>query len=97
MTYTIYQFGPTIHCLIPIHASYAEVEPKGQTDKLSLEQVKDIISHRDLIDITSSKLPGGCANCMSLWLQENETEKIELEDEDTVRVKTSGDGPFICT
>ncbi|XP_062604291.1 arpin-like isoform X1 [Saccostrea cucullata] len=77
-----------------LNSSY-KVEPKGQSDKLSTAQVKDIVCHHVLLDMTSPRLPGGCSDCLSLWLEENETEKIELEEGDTVRVKTSGNGPFI--
>lgn len=75
---------------------FLEVEPKGQTDKLSTDQVKDILCHDDLTKITSPRLPKECTGCLSLWLQENEMEKMELEEGEMIRVKTSGNGPFIC-
>lgn len=75
---------------------FSEVEPKGQTDKLGTDQVKDIVCHDDLTKITSPRLPKECTGCLSLWLQENEMEKMELEEGEMIRVKTSGNGPFIC-
>lgn len=75
---------------------FSEVEPKGQTDKLSTDQVKDIVCHDDLTKITLPRLPKECTGCLSLWLQENEMEKMELEEGEMIRVKTSGNGPFIC-
>lgn len=74
---------------------FSEVEPKGQTDKLSKDQVKDILCHSELSNITSPRLPKECSDCVSLWLQENEMEQMELEQGEAVRVKTSGNGPFI--
>ncbi|XP_011439511.2 arpin isoform X1 [Magallana gigas] len=79
-----------------LNSSY-KVEPKGQTDKLSSDQVKDIVCHDDLTKITSPRLPKECTGCLSLWLQENEMEKMELEEGEMIRVKTSGNGPFICS
>ncbi|XP_022333788.2 arpin-like [Crassostrea virginica] len=79
-----------------LNSSY-KVEPKGQTDKLSKDQVKDILCHSELSNITSPRLPKECSDCVSLWLQENEMEQMELEQGEAVRVKTSGNGPFISS
>lgn len=46
--------------------------------------------------LPSPRLPEECTGCLSLWLQENEMEKMELEEGEMIRVKTSGNGPFIC-
>lgn len=38
-----------------------------------------------------------CPNqAVAFWIPEAEMEKIELETGQDIRLKTNGDGPFIC-
>ena len=70
-----------------------EKEAKGQTDRLQLSELESIVNKPALLELTAKHRP---ANCMTYWLEESEMDKIELENDDVIRLKTLGDGPFLC-
>ncbi|XP_077328335.1 arpin [Lithobates pipiens] len=69
-----------------------KVEAKGETDKLSIEELKSLINKVELTRISDKFLP---KDTVAFWLPEAEMEKTELEIGEKLRVKTIGDGPFI--
>ncbi|XP_018426973.1 PREDICTED: arpin-like [Nanorana parkeri] len=69
-----------------------EVEAKGETDKLSIEELKSLINKEELTRISDKFLP---KDTVAFWLPEAEMEKTELEAGEQLRVKTIGDGPFL--
>uniref|UniRef100_UPI00398F58EC AP-3 complex subunit sigma-2 isoform X2 n=1 Tax=Pristiophorus japonicus TaxID=55135 RepID=UPI00398F58EC len=71
-----------------------KVEAKGQTDKMSLEELKRLIDKPELVRISDKYTPN---QCLAFWISEEEMEKIELEVGDGLRLKTQGDSPFILT
>ncbi|XP_067827225.1 arpin [Heptranchias perlo] len=74
-----------LHCVI-------EVEEKGQTDKISVEELKHLINKSQLVRIFRMYTPN---QSLSFWISEGEMDKIELEIGDGL--KTDGEGPFIFT
>ncbi|KAJ1180046.1 hypothetical protein NDU88_005270 [Pleurodeles waltl] len=71
-----------------------KVEAKGETDKLSLEDLNRVVTKIELVSITERHTPSGT---VAFWLSEAETEKTELELGEQLRLKTQGDGPFIAS
>eukprot|EP00062_Callorhinchus_milii_P002200 gi/632938163/ref/XP_007903997.1/ PREDICTED: arpin [Callorhinchus milii] len=71
-----------------------KVEAKGQTDKISVEELKRLLSKPALLRISEKYTPD---HTVAFWLPVGEMEKIELEMGDVLRLKTRGDGPFIFT
>ncbi|XP_040198391.1 arpin [Rana temporaria] len=69
-----------------------KVEAKGETDKLSIEELKSLINKEELTRISDKFLP---KDTVAFWLPEAEVEKTELEIGEQLRVKTIGDGPFL--
>ncbi|GCC38450.1 hypothetical protein chiPu_0016964 [Chiloscyllium punctatum] len=69
-----------------------KVEPAGQTDKISAEDLKQLINKPELIKISEKHTP---SHSLAFWILEGEMENIELEVEDGLRLKTLGDSPFI--
>ncbi len=66
---------------------------KGQTDALSDAQYRPLLQHPVLAAVTDTlSLPG---DWISLWIQEKDLEKIDLCDQDKIRVKTRGNTPLI--
>lgn len=76
--------------------TFSEVAAKGVSDKLSFDEVQSLISKDELSKHTKQYKPESCADCVSLWLPEKESEKMEIDNDDSVRVKTEGNSPFIC-
>ncbi|XP_002741764.1 arpin-like [Saccoglossus kowalevskii] len=76
-----------------LQSSY-KVEAKGQSDRLSQPELNSLVTKPELIKLTEHQCPPGC---VSVWIEEKSLEKIELGDGDHIRVKTSGDGPFIAS
>ncbi|XP_076589917.1 arpin [Chaetodon auriga] len=69
-----------------------KVEAKGESDRLSEEQLSAIVNKADLVKITDKHRPSGtCA----FWYPEAEMDKTELETGQDVRLKTRGNSPFI--
>ncbi|KAG2470464.1 ARPIN protein, partial [Polypterus senegalus] len=69
-----------------------KVEAKGETDKLSVEELKASVEKGDLVKITGKHTP---TQTIAFWISEEEMLKTELDEGQHVRLKTKGDGPFI--
>ncbi|XP_062317419.1 arpin [Osmerus eperlanus] len=69
-----------------------KVEAKGETDRLSEEQLAGLLKQDDLLGLTEKHRPSGT---FAFWYPEADMDKTELEVGQDVRLKTSGDGPFI--
>ncbi|XP_063052266.1 arpin [Engraulis encrasicolus] len=69
-----------------------KVEAKGESDRLSVEELGGIVRRAELASITDKHCP---AQSQAFWIAEGEAEKTELEMGQDVRLKTKGDGPFI--
>ncbi|KAJ8309357.1 hypothetical protein KUTeg_014231 [Tegillarca granosa] len=82
-------------CTGYLNSSY-KVTAKGVSDRLSFDELQKLISKDELSKHTNQYKPEGCIDCVSLWLPENQSEKIEIDIDDSVRVKTEGNSPFIC-
>nr|XP_033775383.1 arpin isoform X2 [Geotrypetes seraphini] len=71
-----------------------KVEAKGETDRLSPEELKSLVNKAELLKVTEKHTPSGT---VAFWLAEAEVEKTELEMEEELRIKTHGDSPFIAS
>ncbi|XP_038078063.1 arpin-like [Patiria miniata] len=69
-----------------------KTEAKGKSDRLSTPEVISTVSKQDLSSLTSKHNRDGC---VALWAREEQLDKIELENGDTIRLKTTADCPFI--
>ncbi|XP_078000894.1 arpin-like [Glandiceps talaboti] len=69
-----------------------KVKAKGETDKLSQEELESVLKKPELTKLTEKQTPPGS---IPFWIQEENLEKIDLTDGEHIRLKTSGDGPFI--
>lgn len=69
-----------------------KVEAKGESDRLSEEQLSALVNKAELVKITNRHRPEGT---WAFWYPESEMDKTELETGQDVRLKTRGDGPFI--
>lgn len=69
-----------------------KVEAKGETDRLSEVQLSEMVTKPELARLTDHHRPSGT---LAFWYPEAEMEKTELETGQDVRVKTTGDGPFV--
>lgn len=69
------------------------MEAKGETDCLNERQLSDIVNKDQLVKITAKHCP---SQAIAFWISEAELLKTELEPGQEVRLKTKGDGPFIC-
>ncbi|KAL4238960.1 AP-3 complex subunit sigma-2 [Mactra antiquata] len=74
-----------------LNSSY-NVEARGQTDRLDIQQAKDIINKPELTCYTSKY---GTPELAAIWLHHEQLGGLEFESGDNIRVKTNGDGPFI--
>lgn len=72
---------------------YTELEAKGESDHLNKEQLKGIVNKKELLTITQKHCPN---QAFAFWILEAKLEKTELEIGQDIRIKTKGDGPFIC-
>uniref|UniRef100_A0A8C3IP14 Arpin n=1 Tax=Chrysemys picta bellii TaxID=8478 RepID=A0A8C3IP14_CHRPI len=70
-----------------------KVEAKGDTDRLSPEELKGLVTKPELLSVTERHTP---SQAVAFWLLETELEKMELELGAEIRLKTRGDSPFIC-
>lgn len=68
------------------------VEAKGETDRLSVEELRATVSKAELERVTAKHAPSQTA---AFWIQEGEMHKTELEVGQQLRLKTKGDGPFV--
>uniref|UniRef100_A0A8D3B4L5 Arpin n=1 Tax=Scophthalmus maximus TaxID=52904 RepID=A0A8D3B4L5_SCOMX len=69
-----------------------KVEAKGESDRLSHEQLSAAVNKDELVKITDRHRPDGT---WAFWYPETEMDQTELETGQDVRLKTRGDGPFI--
>ncbi|XP_037538585.1 arpin [Nematolebias whitei] len=69
-----------------------KVEAKGESDRLTEEQLSAMINKSELVKITDKHRPSGT---WAFWYPESEMDKTELEAGQEVRLKTRGNGPFI--
>ncbi|KAJ8249450.1 hypothetical protein GJAV_G00235050 [Gymnothorax javanicus] len=69
-----------------------KVEAKGESDRLSEEELKAAVNKAELVKLTERHAPSGT---IAFWFPEAEMQKTELEGGQEVRLKTKGDGPFI--
>ncbi|XP_041852732.1 arpin [Melanotaenia boesemani] len=69
-----------------------KVEAKGESDRLSDEQLSAIVNKPELAKITDKHRPAGT---WAFWYPESEMDKTELETGQEVRLKTRGNSPFI--
>ncbi|XP_013884358.1 arpin [Austrofundulus limnaeus] len=69
-----------------------KVEAKGESDRLTEEQLSAVINKPELVKITDKHRPSGT---WAFWYPESEMDKTELETGQEVRLKTRGNGPFI--
>ncbi|KAM9481243.1 arpin [Clarias gariepinus] len=72
-------------------SSYKQ-DAKGESDRLTEEQLKGIVNKKELLSITQKHCPN---QAFAFWILEAELEKTELEIGQDIRLKTRGDGPFI--
>lgn len=69
-----------------------KVEAKGESDRLSEEQLSVIVNKAELVKITDKHRPSGS---LAFWYPESEMDQTELETGQDVRLKTRGNSPFI--
>ncbi|XP_078097271.1 arpin isoform X2 [Mustelus asterias] len=85
-------FGETKKVNTGYLMSSFKVEAKGQTDKISVEELKSLVNKAELVRISEKHTPD---QSLAFWISEKEMENIELEVGDGLRLKTKGDSPFI--
>ncbi len=85
----------TIICMLCwfVCINLAEVEAKGETDCLNERQLSDIVNKDQLVKVTAKHCP---SQAFAFWISEAEMDRTELESGQEIRLKTKGDGPFIC-
>ncbi|XP_074533047.1 arpin [Halichoeres trimaculatus] len=71
-----------------------KVEAKGESDRLSEEQLSAMVNKAELVKITDKYRPSGT---VAFWYPESEMDKTELETGQDVRLKTRGNSPFILS
>lgn len=69
------------------------MEAKGETDCLTEVQLENLVTKEDLVKVTGKHCLSGT---YAFWYPEGEMSKTELETGQDIRLKTKGDGPFIC-
>uniref|UniRef100_G1U8U5 Arpin n=1 Tax=Oryctolagus cuniculus TaxID=9986 RepID=G1U8U5_RABIT len=69
-----------------------KVEAKGDSDRLTPEELMALVNKPQLLALTESLAPDGT---VAFWMPESEMEAMELELGAGVRLKTQGDGPFL--
>ncbi|XP_031582730.1 arpin [Oreochromis aureus] len=69
-----------------------KVEAKGESDRLSEEQLSAAVNKAELMKITDKHRPAGT---WAFWYPEADMEKTELETGQDVRLKTRGNSPFV--
>ncbi|KAG7281562.1 hypothetical protein CRUP_007596 [Coryphaenoides rupestris] len=71
-----------------------KVEAKGESDRLSEQQLAAMVNQAELVRITSRHAPRG-GGALAFWYPEAQMDNMELETGQEVRLKTRGNGPFI--
>lgn len=74
-----------------LNSSY-KIEAKGQTDRLSNEQVFATINKPELTRHTDKH---GSPDLVAFWLGLDQIQGLEFQCGDEIRIKTRGDGPFV--
>nr|XP_012618777.1 arpin isoform X2 [Microcebus murinus] len=69
-----------------------KVEAKGDTDRLSPAELKELVDKPELLALTESLAP---EQTVAFWMPESDMLAMELELGAGVRLKTRGDGPFL--
>lgn len=69
-----------------------KVDARGQWDRLSEDQLSPLVNKAELLKITEPHRPAGS---WAFWFPESLMDKTELEPGQDVRLKTSGNSPFI--
>nr|XP_054759084.1 arpin-like [Lytechinus pictus] len=69
-----------------------KVEAKGQTDRLTQSQLSTLVNKPYLTTLTQRHTPDGC---LAFWMTELELKDMDFEDDDSILLRTKGDGPFI--
>ncbi|XP_006885281.1 PREDICTED: arpin-like [Elephantulus edwardii] len=69
-----------------------KVEAKGDTDRLTVEELKGLVNKPELLALTENLTPD---QAVAFWMPEAEMEAMELELGCGIRLKTRGDGPFL--
>lgn len=69
-----------------------KVEAKGESDRLSEEQLSAAVNKAELMKITEKHRPAGT---WAFWYPEADMEKTDLETGQDVRLKTRGNSPFV--
>ncbi|XP_056137172.1 arpin [Lampris incognitus] len=69
-----------------------KVEAKGESDRLSEEQLSAMVNVEELVKMTDKHRPSGA---LAFWYPESEMDKTELQTGQDIRLKTRGNGPFI--
>ncbi|XP_026166564.1 arpin [Mastacembelus armatus] len=87
-------FSDTKKVNIGFLMSSYKVEAKGETDRLSEEQLSALVNKPELVKITDRHRPSGT---WAFWYPESEMDKTELETGQDVRLKTKGNSPFIIS
>ncbi|CAL8357509.1 unnamed protein product [Lota lota] len=70
-----------------------KMEAKGESDRLSEQQLAAMVNQAELVKITSKHTPRGGA--LAFWYPEAQMENTELEVGQDVRLKTRGNSPFV--
>lgn len=73
--------------------NFAEVETKGETDCLDERQLGELVNKDELLKVTAKHCP---SQTIAFWISEAEMDRTEIELGQEIRLKTKGDGPFIC-
>lgn len=71
-----------------------KVEAKGESDRLTEEQLSATVNKAELVKITDKHRPSGT---WAFWYPESEMDETELETGQDVRLKTRGNSPFISS
>ncbi|XP_069767479.1 arpin isoform X2 [Narcine bancroftii] len=71
-----------------------KVEAKGESDKISTEELKKLIYQPELVQISEKHTPD---QSLAFWITEEEMKNIELEVGTVLRLKTKDNSPFILS
>jgi hypothetical protein len=77
-----------------LNSSY-EVKAKGNTDKLSVDEVKSLIENAQVSAMIAEIVEKSLEGDVTLLMREEDRDKIELFNDVPVRVKTAGNNPFV--
>lgn len=72
-----------------------ETTAKGETDRLSAAELRATITIPALQEAVR-KMGSLPEETIPLWLEESQLDKMDVENQDVVRIKTKWDCPFVC-